>query len=451
MSSQPLSKAQKLANNIGKSNIQTCISGKDIIYEVQTGATTFTSAVITSVVNISPLTLLSGTRLQQFAPLFQRYRFKKFILRYLPIVNVQYNGNACVAYMADPTQELSGSGLPLMQSLTQMAFRSVVPCWRSGSFSVKASDMVFAAGAKYCCDPTEESDSVEKYQGTLYFISDNLVTVNTLYGRWELDWEVEFYDPIITKANNGTYLFGGSSSDCGLSKPWGSSMSTLLGDASLATLSTNGTDSLLTLPDNGQYFLTVYYPLTAGGAGLTNSTVTSNSVGITFISGVVQYCDAQVGKLWVYQFYATDGAVLAVHDTSGTHPSGSARLFLCKVGPGQLPSALNSKKALGRKISELEKKLEALTFWHSTVEKSSPFSLFSPPPFPAYPSPQVVEGTAQSSTETVGVITDGNSPPKDVEILSSASSAIGPLIAPVLKKKKKLTFVQASDEEDSVV
>ena len=430
-----LSYAKNINGNVGKSNIQTHLTGKDIIYEVRTGATAPADSVITQVVQLNPQTVLEGTRLRQFAPLFQRYRFTKFTLRYLPVVNVEYIGSAIAAYMADPTQELSGSGLSLIQNVTQLPFRGIFSCWKQGVFTVKPSDMVTAPGMKFCCDPTEEADNVEVYQGKLYFISDNLTTANTLYGRWELDWGVEFYDPIITKAFNSTYYIFNSDTNVGQSSPWGQNQSgAYIGDNTLATLSYNGTNSVLTFPDNGQYLVEVYYP-GSSSTGLTSSSVVTPSTGTTVTQTYIAYTNAQTGKYWRINVVAPDNGNIAVHDTAGTH-NGSVTIEVLKIGSGPSPSAplVESRKTLSRKVAELEKRLSAILS-------------ITPPSFPSFPGIQLT-GESQTSTAVIGEMTDGNNPPKAIVVMESSSTSNGPVVVDAMSRKKNRKVKKRCDSED---
>jgi hypothetical protein len=371
-----------------------------------------------------------------------RFRFTKFILKYIPVVNVEYVGSACVGYVADPTQDLSGVDLSLMQNLTQLDFKGVFNCWQKGSFSVKPSDMVAAPGMKYCCDPTEESDNVETYQGKLYFVSDNLTTANTLYGRWELDWGVEFYNPIITKAFNSTVFFFNADTNVGQSSPWGRSISApILGDPSLVTLTYSGTDSVLTFADNGQYYVTVYYP----GSLCTGMTASSTLGGTaTSVSSFIAYTGAQTGKVWNISCTVSDNGTLTCHDSAGTH-AGFPVIQITRVGPGPnaLTAAKASKKQLTRELAELK------------AQVASMIKMVTAPSFPSFPSIQLT-GESQTSTSVVGEITDGNGPPKAIVIEESASTSYGPVVVDALSKKKqtkkkakKFSVVEASDEEDA--
>lgn len=444
-----LSYAQNVSPSVGKSNIQSHLTGKDIIYEVRTGAAPYAGALVTLVVNLNPNTILAGTRLRQFAPLFQRFRFTKFVLRYLPVVNVEYIGQAICAYVADPTQDLTGTDLSLVQNVTQLAFKGMFNCWKGGTFSVRPSDMVTAPGMKFCCDPTEEADNVETYQGKLYFISDNLTTANTLYGRWELDWGVEFYDPIITKALNATFLVFNSNTATGQSSPWGQASSgNYIGDSSLATLSYSGTDSVLTFPDNGEYLIEVYYPGSAS-TGLTSSSTIAAGTGGTIVSSYIAYTNAQTGKFWRVDAVVPDNGTVLCHDSAGTH-SGAVTIEVLRIGPGPAASlAQASKKSLSKKIASLEDQLNRVL---KMVGQTGAQAVV-PPPFPSYPGIQLA-GEAQSSTSVVGEISDGNNPLKTVVVEESESSAIGPEIvgAPVEKKKrkmKKFVVLNTDDDEDS--
>lgn len=433
-----LSYAKNVKQNVGRSNIQSHLTGKDIIYEVRTGGTPYTGAQITQIVNLNPNTVLAGTRLRQFAPLFQRFRFTKFVLRYLPVVNVEYVGSAIAAYVADPTQDLSGTDLSLVQSVTQLPFRGIFNCWKEGTFSVKPSDMVTAPGMKFCCDPTEESDNVETYQGKLYFVSDNLTSANTLYGRWELDWGVEFYDPIITKAFNSTYVNFNSNTTVGQSSPWGTAWDgiNLTGDPSLATLSSDGSNSIITFPDNGQYIVSIYYPSTSS-TGLTSSSTLNTSGTISY--SYVAYTNAQTGKMWRINVTVGDNGYLACSDSSGNHV-GYAVILVVRIGPGPNATTLSaSKKMLAKKVADLEEKLARV------------LSMVTPPSFPSFPGIQLT-GENQTSTSVVGEITDGNSPVKTVVYQESSSTSCGPVVVDALSKKKKkkakkVAVVEISDDD----
>ena len=425
-----MSYAKSMGKKIGHSTINTCISGNDIIYEVAT-TTAITTPVIMGSLNVSPSSLLGGSRISQFAPLFQRYRFKRFNLTYKPVVNVQYNGDVVLGYVADPTQELSGTGLALLQSDTQLSFKAVIPCWKNGGLSIRPSDMTTAPGMKFCCDPTEEADDVERYQGRLYFIADNLNSANTTYGRWFLDWEVEFYDPIITKANNGTVFYGGTTPDAALAKPFGSAINLVIaGDPSVFSLSANGTDNVLTFPDNGDYLIQFVYLVGTGGAALTSSSTIAISAGSTVTTAIVETCLTATAKTWWIRISCADNAQLTIHDTSGTHPTSDGRITVMRFGPGVVPGALTSKKALARQLREFSEQLSKLMTYQLSL---------TPPSFPTFPG---LQGPAESQTSSSAVaeISDGNSPTKTVVWSENSSTSIGTLdvvAAAAAKAKKK--------------
>lgn len=446
-----VSYASNVGKKLGKNTIQTKISGSDILYEVRTGNPAINDAYIAKVIPISPATVLSGSRLNQFAPLYQRFRFTKFHLKYKPLVSTSFTGNVAVGYVADPSQEIAGTGLTLMQEVAELPFRHVGLPWKSGALNIKASDMVPAPGMKFTCDPTEEADNIEVYQGRLFFVYDNLTTTNTLYGRWELDWTVEFYDPIITKANNSAFLRGTGTGDPTDAHPWGEGFQALQGDSDLAKVGlSQSNNTMVTFLNNGQYLIYAFYPNTTGGAGLSSTTNYTLSNGCVMTSSYVFPTGGGTGKFWRYSIWAVDNGTLTLSDTAGqTHPDNGPDILILRIGPYPITNSLTSKKKMAKEIQELKQMVLSLSLQSKGQQATPPF-----PPFPG------IQGTghAQTVTSIVGEIVDHNNPPKFISIESASSTSIGPIetiVAPDEQKREgkkktpKFRLLPASSDEES--
>lgn len=430
----PFSYAENLSKSVGKINYRTTISGTDILYEVRTGATAPADALIQQVIPVNPRTLMPGSWLGQFAPLFQRFRFKRFNLRYKPIANVEYIGDVGVGYVADPNQEISGTGLTLMQAVTELGEENRVTglCYEKCNLRLDPKQMVVAPGTKYSTNPDEEDDEVEAYQGRLFFITDNLTAANTLYGRWIVDWTIEFYNPITDKANNVVFAQFQSTPDPAQAHPWGTSWSLVYGDSSIVTMQTDATDNVLSFPLNGVYQVSAFYPGN-GGAGLTATSVQGGTV--TGVTSYINYCGAQVGKFWSYQFTATDGAIFTIHDTAGTHPTGVCAIKITRIAPGPNEPLVLSRKAMARQMKEFEQKIKYLM-------SIRPESSESIPSYPSFPGVQFPDNV-QTATYATATITDGNGPPKQVVYESASSTSTGTIstaIAPQPNQQQQIKW-----------
>ncbi len=375
-------KAKGMRGTLAKERVHE--RGDDIIYVVSTGATPPTIAQVLGAYYVNPLALLSGTRVAALSALYQKFRFTKFRLVWEPELATTFSGRVWAVYMANPNDELPGTGTRLLQELTNLPYKLLTPAMgglelKDRQFSVAPSAMVNSPGQKYITDVENSSEFLDCYQGRLLFGCDGPLVANTTYGTWKLDWGVEFYDPIANPSLNAGVVQYLMTADAGQSKPFGSApASVIFGDPAVASVGLNPTSTAnaVTPGDEGSYNLIAYYPAPSGGAGLTSSsTIAAVGSGVTINNSDVAYEYAQTGKRWAINFTCSSQNAtgtqnyITVLDSAGTHPSTACVVTIIKYRP-LVPLPKNEKArrqaALERdefrnKIALLEKRLSAPT------------------------------------------------------------------------------------------
>lgn len=412
----PASYAVAEPRKTGKMKLTHVEKGSDIVYSFSVAGSGPTVATTTASFYVNPLTLLSGTRLQVFATLFQKYRFTKFELVWEPELSVTFSGRVFSYYLANPELEYTYTGTRLLQKLTQNP-SYLGPCYKPGRYSIPPSAMQNAKGQKYVIDPENSDELIDCYAGRLFFGFDGPATPNTTYGTWRLNWAIELYDAISEPTLNASVVQFLSDDQPSQTHPWGTSVSSVVfGDPGLAYLTPGGATSILSFPEDGNYFVEIHYPSTTGGAGLTSSsTIQTTPGGIPGGAATnVLYESAQTGKRWTLNFTVVNtvpGGVapyITCQDSAGTHPDSPALITVIRYqatvaltkGQKLRAAALGLEEEQAKAIRELEQKLANLQS-QLTTQAARPQGY--------YPTPNWPVSAAQNITFTT--TSNGNMPP----------------------------------------
>lgn len=437
------SKAKGVRTSGGKTS--RCESGSDIINVVSIGGTAPTTATVLSSYLINPLTLLSGTRLRVLATLYQKYHFKKFKLVWEPELSTQFSGRVFAAVLANPELEFNYTGVNLLQKVTQLKdgnrlLNLLQPMWKSGSLDIPARTLINSPGQKMVIDPDNSDELMDCYGGKLIIGVDGPMTINTTYGTWRLDWELEFFDPVSEPALNAGVAQYLTTADPGQSKPWGSSIaSTVFGDPNLAVLTANGTSNVLTFNDDGYYNIDVFYPTNTGGAAMTSSSTITGGNGATVTSTTIHVengAAADQGKHWLIKATVLNGTTpgsngyISISDSAGTHPPQQAMMTIIKYLPTvSLTRGERLRQQVADDKSSLEKRIAQLEALLLSGEKINTTGVTARP---------LAGIPVMEYSETMVTTNGGNSPPQ-VTTVTGETSQVFPIetepVAPKMSKK----------------
>jgi hypothetical protein len=195
------------------------LKGCDLLYVVSPQTDLIESSVLAEF-TLNPLQLTSATRLHQFAPLWDKFRWKRLCLRYKAACGTDTQGLLGAAAEPDVLDSYSNfSGLPLDQKLTSALHNiSSAP---NLPFSLDVRDKKFYGPARFMV-PEPLSDPRNSAVGKIVITNQGALEAGT-YGRFYLDWEIEFEQPNLDdSAESGSaFIQTISGSFVDATYPWG--------------------------------------------------------------------------------------------------------------------------------------------------------------------------------------------------------------------------------------
>jgi len=194
-----ISRIKKLVGNWRvESSRPGCVrlTGSDLLYIYSTTSAVTTIGNVITTADLNPLSSAwANTRLKQFAPLFQKFKFEKCVFRYTPAVGETTNGQFCAYVSSDANSDLSslaGTTAAIQVVLAQQGHRE----WQS------ADEMTVAlptpkTDKEYYMAPAGGGVTTDKRlyaQGKLHFLNMAALGASTTFGSIEVDYVVELID-----------------------------------------------------------------------------------------------------------------------------------------------------------------------------------------------------------------------------------------------------------------
>lgn len=175
---------------------RTRVTGTEFLTTV-TGVTTATAGTTLVTTLISPHSLGVG-RLAAFSSLYEKYRFHRFRIRYVPIANATVSGQVMGYYDTDPAE------VPITTSALQAFQRGVAHygartnnVWEERVFELKDDE---PNRLLYCNTlSTSEASDRQVFQARFSMLAASALTAVAL-GNLYVDYEVEFNCPQIDSA-----------------------------------------------------------------------------------------------------------------------------------------------------------------------------------------------------------------------------------------------------------
>jgi hypothetical protein len=265
------------------------LKGCDLLYIVSIPSN-LTNSTVLAEFDLNPLQLTSATRLKQFAPLWDKFKWKALCITYKAACGTDTQGLLNIS--ADP-DKLDGythlSGLPLDQkcsaSLHNINSAPNLP------FFMAIKDKKFFGETRFM-EPKGDSDPRLYTAGKLVLTNQGALSAGT-YGRFYLNWEIQFEEPNIddlidqgiatATGNAGTYN--------SVTYPWGQySLIETDAEAGVSTCAFRATNycdlssdatrgSVITFRRAGCYLVTIARTGVGQTTGFTGATFTNCSVG----------------------------------------------------------------------------------------------------------------------------------------------------------------------------
>lgn len=169
----------------------TRVSGHEFLSSV-TGATTQTTGTSLYTVLLSPSNLGVG-RLAAFSRLYEKFRFRKFIVTYIPIAAATVAGQVMGYFDTDPAETVySATPLAAFQRGVAHFGAQSTNVWERKSFSLQDDDptrLLF-------CNETEAGSERLAKQARFTLLSSSAQSATAL-GNLFVEYEVDFYGPQI--------------------------------------------------------------------------------------------------------------------------------------------------------------------------------------------------------------------------------------------------------------
>jgi len=433
------------------------LKGCDLLYIVSPTVSLTTSTVLAEF-DLNPLELTSCTRLKQFAPLWDKFKWKKLCVTYKAACGTDTQG--LLGLSADP-DKLDGyshlDGLVLDQKCSASLHNISSP--PNLPFFLSISDKKFFGGTRFM-EPKAGSDPRMYTAGKLVLTNQGALTAGT-YGRFYLNWEIEFEEPNIDDLVDQTIGIAEAvnSAYVSVTYPWGQYTAMKTAAANLAVVqetnyvgfSSDATlGSVITFRKPGNYLLA----MGRTGVGQTTGAFTPTSlVNCTFtwdldlgFGSGPNFAVANAGgttSMWIAAFNATEPGAYINRITDGAVTHTTAYTFVAFVAESPEPDFVLQSQVVNMLAS---------------LFKGTSFNLSDLNIKTRKPKVNAIGPTSLSA----GTISQGDGPAKTIEYASTGSllgTAVEPMVVEVLpaqsmakdKKNKsaksvKLTF--GSDTDD---
>lgn len=188
------------------------LTGTEFIGSVASGATGSVAGDILEAILISP-TSFSRTRLYQFAPLYQRYRFTRLNFIYEPTANATQSGQLIGFADYDVDAPLIGDTEDNLPVAAAHLGQRICQIWESQTFPFGVVDdlpMLYTS--------LEGQEDRLIYQGLFYLLAATSITGNLPLGNLYIEYQCEFSVPQLSPAVVPEQMLAtkweGSSSSC---------------------------------------------------------------------------------------------------------------------------------------------------------------------------------------------------------------------------------------------
>jgi hypothetical protein len=204
----------------GKYGTCDVLRGTELLQAIGTAGTDAESGDILSRILINPSNF-NNTRLNQFAPLYQRYRFRKLLFLYEPVCPATTQGQL-IGFGDYDVDNLITEDTPTNINIAAAHFgQEVCQVWEARAFPFGVVDDFTTL---FCRISDAEARLI--YQGVYYLFAASDIAADTACGNLYIDYEIEFYVPQLdaSVAEQIWALQLESDSDPTMTNWWGASM-----------------------------------------------------------------------------------------------------------------------------------------------------------------------------------------------------------------------------------
>lgn len=149
--------------------------------------------------------VFARTRIAQFAPLYQRYRFKKLLFVYEPIANATQSGQIIGFADYDPDNILDSDDVENVQTAAAHYGEKISQVWEARAFRFGVDDVNDGFTTLYTSTTDAEARLI--YQGVFYLIaasdlfkgSPTTTPLGNIYIQYEVEFSIPQLDPKSTR------------------------------------------------------------------------------------------------------------------------------------------------------------------------------------------------------------------------------------------------------------
>lgn len=166
--------------------------GRDYLGIVKTGSSVGVATLLRLDFLSPQSSTFTGTRLQTFASMYEKYIFRKARIVYIPQVSTAAAGTIGMAFDKDFADTTPGETEDGLRQYLGFQNACTFPAWSPGEIDIKLTDM---QDFFYCNDTGYDGRLV--YQGQLYLFAVGSLLTTTNYGQLYIEYEIDFFDPQI--------------------------------------------------------------------------------------------------------------------------------------------------------------------------------------------------------------------------------------------------------------
>jgi len=359
----PASNAQAIrptrpARIANKGNAKAVISGKEFVSPVTVSSSQLVGDILVNL-PINPQNLV-GTRLQQLSVLWERWRIKKWTLKYIPVAATTVPGQVIMAYDPDVVDNWGNNGLNV-QKLTELNGVSVPVYGKTASVSFLPEKQMQNLYGNSSIDPRFSSP------GRFILAAATLFTTAMTVGNLYLDYSIEFYKPTL-EGITGNVMTGGLSIAGSNANFWGVAnfaITQLAGNTAIYQWLSATSFQINNLVQGLNYQAIFYINFSVAGANTititqTNSQNASANIGVGSQSG-----SATTACAVLINFQATSNTV--AFNIAGTVPAATQMTTIFNLFA--VPWANN---VMFKELNDKEKMIKMLSMF-SNMEKELSF------------------------------------------------------------------------------
>jgi hypothetical protein len=185
------------------------VSGEDFLGKIVTDTDNYAAGNLLYSADLNPYRLF-GTRLSQFAPLFENFKILQLYLLYRPSCAVTETGSFICYFDRDPDEYIEAGGDAAVRQASAHMGAITFPCWKPAVAHFNGS--IGDRAKLWYCDLTSGDDRMVA-QGRINFMVSEDASASTSYGTINLVYKVRYVYPQLesTSTGNSVTIIGSGS------------------------------------------------------------------------------------------------------------------------------------------------------------------------------------------------------------------------------------------------